>query len=87
MNWRGKPLTSLETIIKLISSTTTKGGLTVKCALDENEYAKGRKISDAEMDELNILPDIFHGEWNYTLIPNKPKRSKRVWERIDRLFS
>jgi len=29
INWRAKPLTSLETIIELISHTTSKEGLTV----------------------------------------------------------
>ena len=30
MNWRGKPLTSFETILNLISSTTTTKGLSVQ---------------------------------------------------------
>ncbi len=87
MNWRGKPLRSRETIIKLIASTTTKTGLTVKCKLDENEYVKGRKIADEEMGALNIKLDLFHGDWNYTLIPKKPKRSKSVQQELDRLLS
>ena len=87
MNWRGKPLTSRETIIKLIASTTTATGLTVKCELDENEYAKGRKITDEEMGSLNIIRDAFHGDWNYALIPKRPKRSKKVRQELDRLVS
>ena len=27
------------------------------------------KISDAEMNAINIDRDPFHGEWNYTIIP------------------
>ncbi len=87
INWRGKPLTSYETIIKLISSTTTTTGLTVQCELDETEYAKGRKVSDEEMAALNIVRDKFHRDWNYTLIPKQPRRSVRVRRRIDRLVS
>ena len=34
MNWRGRPLTSLRTIIELISATTTSTGLTVQAAYD-----------------------------------------------------
>jgi len=33
MNWRGKPLTSVRTIIELIAATTTKTGLTVQMRL------------------------------------------------------
>jgi hypothetical protein len=69
VNWRGRPLTSLETIIELISSTTTKQGLTVHAMVDQNKYPTGIKVSDAEMSGLNIVRDAFHGEWNYTIKP------------------
>ena len=57
-------------IIDLIASTTTKTGLTVRCVLDTNEYAKGLTVSDAQMAALNIERDVFHGEWNYTIKPS-----------------
>lgn len=41
MNWRAKPLTSLQIIIDLISSTKTEKGLIVKAKLDEQNYLKG----------------------------------------------
>ena len=68
-NWRGRPLTSRTAIVELIAATTTKTGLTVRCELDENTYAKGVKVSDAEMAALNISGDAFHPEWNYTIAP------------------
>jgi hypothetical protein len=68
-NWRGKPLTSWETVVELIASTTTKTGLTVRCELDKREYPKGIKVSDADMATLNIKGDIFHPEWNYMISP------------------
>ena len=68
-NWRGKPLTSRMAVVELIAATTTKTGLTVRCELDENLYAKGVKVSDDEMDGLNITRDAFHPEWNYTISP------------------
>jgi transposase len=68
-NWRGKPLTSYAVILKLIAATTTQAGLTVQCQLDTNPYPAGRKLSDEEMATLSILPDTFHGEWNYTIRP------------------
>lgn len=72
MNWRAKPLVSYLVIIQLIASTTTDTGLTVACQLDANAYEKGIKVSDAEMASLNVKPDSFHGEWNYTIAPRKP---------------
>lgn len=67
MNWRGKPLTSFETILNLISSTKTKGGLNVRANIDLNKYPKGIKVSDAQMRMIDISRHDFHGEWNYTL--------------------
>jgi hypothetical protein len=69
MNWRGRPLTSFQTVLNLISATTTSTGLTVKAALDSNEYTKGIKITDAQMRMIDISRDEFHGEWNYTINP------------------
>jgi len=70
--WRGKPLTSRETVVELIASTTTKTGLTVRCELDTRSYPKGIKVSDEEMEALNIKGDAFHPEWNYTISPRAP---------------
>ena len=67
--WRGKPLTSRLVVVELIAATTTKAGLKVQCELDTRVYPKGIKVSDAEMDTLNIKGDPFHPEWNYTITP------------------
>jgi hypothetical protein len=69
INWRGKPLTCLDTVIELISHTTTDSGLTVTAVADMNTYEKGIKISDEEMETLNLERHEFHGEWNYTMRP------------------
>jgi len=68
-NWRGRPLTDRLAIVELIGATTTKAGLKVECALDTRTYEKGIKISDAEMELLNIEGDDFHPEWNYNIKP------------------
>jgi len=68
-NWRGEPLTDYETIVRLIAKTTTATGLVVTCRLDRRKYAVGRKISDEEMERVNLVKDRFHGEWNYTILP------------------
>jgi len=70
-NWRGRPLVSLAVIISLIGSTTTKKGLRVRCGIDTNEYEKGIKVSDRELEELNISRHEFHGEWNYWVSPSE----------------
>jgi hypothetical protein len=70
-NWRGKPLVSIETIVNLIGATKTKKGLMIKTSVDTNEYAKGIKITDAEMESLAIKRNEFHGEWNYVLYPRQ----------------
>ena len=71
-NWRGKPLVSHQVIVQLIANTTTTTGLTVACRLDSATYEKGIKVSDAEMAALNIHPNAFHSEWNYTFRPRTP---------------
>jgi transposase len=68
-NWRAKPLVSYAVILKLIAATTTEAGLTVQCQLDTNIYPTGRKVSKEEMTTLSLQLDLFHGEWNYTILP------------------
>ncbi len=68
-NWRGKPLVSHEVIVNLIAATTTVKGLRVQCKLDTNQYPLGIKVSDEEMELIDIEKDKFHGEWNYTISP------------------
>ena len=68
-NWRGRPLISIETVILLISNTTTSKGLRIVCIRDDNHYELKQTVSDEEMDLLNIVRDSFHGDWNYVLLP------------------
>lgn len=70
-NWRDEPLRDYETIVRLIAKTTTAKGLKVTCRLDRRKYSTGRKIADEEMKRLNLEPHKFHGDWNYTIRPNK----------------
>ena len=69
-NWRAKPLVNYRVIVELIGATTTQTGLTVRCELDDKTYPKGTVVSDAQMQDLNISHDDFHGEWNYTIAPS-----------------
>jgi hypothetical protein len=70
MNWRGKPLRDRATIIRLISATKTKAGLSVECRMDDRVYETGITISDEDFRSINIVPNgNFHPEWNYTIYP------------------
>lgn len=68
-NWRGKPLIDLVTIVNLIGNTRTNAGLKICCELDENVYQKGIKVADEELAHVHLKRDEFHGEWNYTIMP------------------
>jgi Rhodopirellula transposase DDE domain len=70
-NWRGRPLTSYEVIVNLIANTTTETGLTVKAALDSNEYETGIEVSDEELARVRLTRAKFHGDWNYTIRPHR----------------
>src|SRR5258706_1004309 len=71
INWRAKPLTSLEVVLELISHTTTSEGLTVTAVKDSNTYPTGLKVTDEDVARLHLLRDAFHGEWNYTIKPQE----------------
>lgn len=72
-NWRGEPLRDYETIVNLISRTTTVKGLKVTCRLDRRKYPTGRKVSDEEMKKVNVERNKFHGDWNYIIRPNSTR--------------
>jgi hypothetical protein len=67
--WRGEPLYDYETMISIICGTQTAQGLKVSCKLDHRKYPTGRKVTDEEMDRINIKRAKFHGDWNYVISP------------------
>ena len=70
LNWRGKPLESLEVIINLIAATTTSTGLKLYAQLDKRAYRRGIEITDQQLATVNITRHTFHGDWNYTITPS-----------------
>jgi transposase len=78
INWRAKPLTSLEVVLELISRTTTEEGLTVTALSDSHSYPTGTKVTDEELAALRLLRDPFHGEWNYTILPQPGSSSGQL---------
>jgi Rhodopirellula transposase DDE domain len=69
INWRARPLVSMETVIELLSSTTTASGLTVTAVVDANTYPTKIAVSKAEIAALHLVRDAFHGNWNYAILP------------------
>ena len=74
-NWRGKPLRNFETIVSLIAATTTTTGLKVHAELNTESYQAGIKVSDEELERINIHRDKFHGDWNYEIHPRLAAQS------------
>jgi hypothetical protein len=48
----------------------TSTGLSVVCVVDESDYETGVKVTDEELENLNIVKADFHGEWNYSIAVN-----------------
>lgn len=67
INWQGKPLMSYEAVVNLIGGTRTKTGLRIKARLDPRRYEKGLRITDEQMEDINIEPHTTHPQWNYTI--------------------
>jgi hypothetical protein len=75
LNWKGEPLVSFETVINLISATTTRTGLKIKARLDQRLYATGIEIAKKEMEKLNLRLHEKNPQWNYSLSPSQSKAS------------
>jgi transposase len=70
-NWRGEPLADYETVVNLIAHTTTVPGLKVSCRLDHGRYPVGCKVTGEDWASMALIPDGFHGDWNYTIMPRR----------------
>jgi hypothetical protein len=68
-NWRGRPLTSHQVVVKTIAATTTRSGLRVEAALDPGEDPTGVAISKQRFDALPLRRHATHSAWNYSLHP------------------
>jgi len=70
MNWRGRPLKTHQIIVDLIAGTSTATGLTVHCTLDTGQYPTGITYTNKDVQALPLQRHDFHGDWNYTLLPD-----------------
>ena len=78
MNWRGTPLIDLATIVSLIGSTHSEAGLHVRAELDRGQYPAGVTVTDAQLATVRLKRHRFHGDWNYTIHPARPRKGPRV---------
>ena len=70
INWRGRPLENYRSVVELIAATTTKTGLRLRAARDEDTYETGIKVTDEELAAVPLKPHAWHGNWNYTVLAN-----------------
>jgi hypothetical protein len=71
INWKGRQLTSYQTVVELIANTKTVAGLKVESVVDKKTYETGWKITDAEIKGINITYHTEMSKWNYTIKPKK----------------
>ena len=71
VNWAGKPLRCLETLLGYIRGTVTATGLEVAAKLLERTYVTKIKVTKREMERVRLIRHKVCPTWNYTL--------KRSW--------
>ena len=69
INWAGKPLRSLATVLACIRGTKTEAGSAVRATVLPGTYATGIRVSDAEMETLRLQRHSVCPQWNYTIKP------------------
>jgi len=68
-NWAGHPLADYETVLKFIRTTKTTLGLKIRATLNTKKYEKGIKISDKQIQNINLKRYTLRPEWNYSISP------------------
>lgn len=58
-NWRGKPLITHQAIVNLIDATATTTGLRIRCRLDLQVHAKGRRVTHTQLATVRLEPSPF----------------------------
>ena len=61
----------MQVIVNLIAATTSTTGLQVYAQLDERDYPDKIRVSDAELNAVDLTGHTFHPEWNYTINPRQ----------------
>jgi hypothetical protein len=78
MNWRGRPLVSHHVVVELIAATKTATGLEVEARLDTKGYPTKVKVTKEQLGRVRLHPHDFHGEWNYTIEPERARKRQKL---------
>ncbi len=78
LNWAAEPLRSLKKMLALIRGTHTQTGLRVKATELKGHFPTKVKVSDEEMERLNLVRRRICPEWNYCLKPRSLSDSSKV---------
>ena len=70
-NWAGQPLKTYETILNYIKTTTTETGLRIKAVLNSKEYPTGIKVTDEQLQQVNLRKARLLPRWNYAVRPHR----------------
>ena len=68
INWAGQPLRSLDILMGWVRGTEV-GGVGVTASLDQATYPTKVKVSQAEMERLDLERHEVCPAWNYTISP------------------
>jgi hypothetical protein len=68
-DWRGRPFVSLEVVVNLIGTVTTRKGLRIRASPDPGAYKSGTKVKDHELAQVRLKQSDFQGAWNYAILP------------------
>jgi len=69
-NWAAQPLRDYETVLKFIRTTKTSAGLKIRASLNTKQYQKGKKISDKQMEQIDLKRYTLRPNWNYSISPS-----------------
>jgi hypothetical protein len=69
LNWAGKPLRTVETMLGSIRDTTTTTGLRVTARLLAGVDQTGQRVTTAVMKALDGEPHVVCPRWNSTIRP------------------
>lgn len=70
-HWAGQPLKTYSTVVNLIATTTTQTGLQVRSRLITKHYPTAQKVSDLNMQTINLDRHAILPAWNYTIAPRQ----------------
>jgi hypothetical protein len=69
-HWHDRPLESVETVVSLISGSTTAAGSRTKSAADKRQR-RGSVVEDEDFAAVTIRSRSSLAHWNYQITPNR----------------